>query len=139
MAAVNAELLAGGERSPAATDVHDRTGWLGFFGADARGEDPYRSPAHVGIAEIGRFYDTFIAPRQIIFHRDVDLAVGPAVVRDLMLEIVMGAGVTLNVPMHLRYDLRPFDGDWQIERLRAHWELPTMVAQMSRQGTRTLP
>ena len=28
-----------------------------------------------------------------------------AVVRDLMLEIVMAPGVTLNVPMHLRYDL----------------------------------
>jgi Nuclear transport factor 2 (NTF2) domain len=139
MAAVNAELLAVVERSPAATDVHDRTGWLGLFSVDARVEDPYGSRAHVGIEEIGRFYDTFVAPRQIIFHRDVDLAVGPAVVRDLMLEIVMGAGVTLNVPMHLRYDLRPSDGDWQIERLRAHWELPTMVGQMLRQGTKTLP
>jgi hypothetical protein len=139
MAAVNAELLAVVERSPAATDVHDRTGWLGLFSADARVEDPYGSRAHVGIEEIGRFYDTFIAPRQILFHRDVDLAVGPAVVRDLMLEIVMAAGVTLNVPMHLRYDLRPVDGDWQIERLRAHWELPTMVAQMLRRGTKSLP
>jgi hypothetical protein len=90
MAAVNAELLAVVERSPTATDVHDRSGWVGLFTADARVEDPYGSRPHVGTEEIGRFYDTFIGPRQIIFHRDVDLAAGPAVVRDLMLEIVMG-------------------------------------------------
>ena len=139
MAAVNAELLAVVERSPAATDVHDRSGWLGLFTADARVEDPYGSRPHVGIEEIGRFYDTFIGPRQLIFHRDVDVAVGAAVVRDLMLEIVMGPGVTLDVPMHLRYDLRALDGDWAVERLRAHWELPTMVAQMLRQGAKSLP
>jgi hypothetical protein len=139
MAAADAELLAVVERSPAATDVHDRSGWVGLFAADARVEDPYGSRPHVGVEEIGRFYDTFIGPRQIIFHRDVDLAAAPAVVRDLMLEIVMAAGVTLNVPMHLRYDLRPFDGDWQIERLRAHWELPTMVVQMLREGAKSLP
>jgi Nuclear transport factor 2 (NTF2) domain len=139
MAAVSAELLAVVERSPAATDVHDRSGWVGLFTADARVEDPYGSRPHVGLEEIGRFYDTFIAPRQIIFHRDVDLAVGAAVVRDLMLEIVMAAGVTLNVPMHLRYDLRERDGDWAVGRLRAHWELPTMVAQMLRNGAKSLP
>ena len=136
MAAVNAELLAVVERSPAATDVHDRSGWVGLFTADGRVEDSVRLPSHLGFEEIGRFADTFIGPRQIIFHRDVDLAVGAAVVRDLMLEIVMAAGVTLDVPMHLRYDLRESEGDWAIERLRAHWELPTMVAQMLRHGAK---
>ena len=139
MAAVNAELLAVVERSPAATDVHDRSAWVGMFTADARVEDPYGSSPHVGIEEIGRFYDTFIGPRQIIFHRDVDVAVGAAVVRDLSLEIVMAADVILDVPMHLRYDLRAFDGDWSVERLRAHWELPTMVVQMLRRGAKSLP
>ena len=62
------------------------------------------------------------------------MVAGATVVRDLMLEIVMGAGVTLNVPMHLRYDLRESDGDWAVERLCAHWELPVMVAQMLRHG-----
>ena len=139
MTAVNAELLAVVERSPAATAVHDRTAWVGLFTADGRVEDPYGSRPHVGHDQIGRFYDTFIAPRQIIFHRDVDVTVGATVVRDLMLEIVMAADVTLNVPMHLRYDLRESDGDWRVERLRAHWELPTMVVQMLRQGAKSLP
>ena len=139
MAAVSAELLAVVERSPAATDAHDRAAWVGLFAADARVEDPYGSRPHVGTEEIGRFYDTFIGPREIIFHRGVDVAVGAAVVRDLTLEIVMAAGVTLNVPMHLRYDLRASDGDWEVERLRAHWELSTMVAQMLRHGAKSLP
>ncbi len=139
MAAVDAELLAVVERSPAATDAHDRAGWVGLFTADARVEDPYGSRPHVGLDAIGRFYDTFIGPREIIFHRDVDIVVGEAVVRDLKLEIAMADGVRIDVPMHLRYDLRPVDGDWEIERLRAHWELPTMVVWMLRHGAKALP
>jgi hypothetical protein len=93
----------------------------------------------VGHEEISLFYDTFIAPRQIIFHRNVDISVGSTVIRDLMLEILMAPGVALNVPMHLRYDLREFDGDWAIERLRAHWELPAMLVPMLRHGAKSLP
>jgi hypothetical protein len=139
MAAADTELLAAVERSPAFTDAHDRSGWTGLFGVDGCVEDPYGSRPHVGSVQIGRFYDTFIGPRQIIFHRDADLVVGASVVRDLMLEIVMAPGVHLNVPMHLRYDLAPSDGDWVIERLRAHWELTAMMAQMLRHGAKSLP
>lgn len=139
MAAVDAELLAAVERSPAATDIHDRSAWLGLFTPDARVEDPYGSRPHVGADEIGRFYDTFIGPRRIVWHRDIDLTAGATVVRDLVLEIDMAPGVTLDVPMHLRYDLRPSGADWDVERLRAHWELPTMVGQMLRSGARSVP
>lgn len=139
MAAVSAELLAVVERSPAATDIHDRAGWIGLFTPDARVEDPYGSQPHVGYDEIGRFYDTFIAPRQIIFHRDVDFSAGSAVVRDLNLEIVMAPEVRLHVPMHLRYDLREAGGDWMVERLRANWELPAMMVPMLRHGVKSLP
>lgn len=138
MVAVNAELIAAVERSPAATGVHDRAGWVGLFTRDGRVEDPYGSRPHVGYDEIGRFYDTFIAPRQIIFHRDVDFTVEAAVVRDLTLEIVMATDVTLDVPMHLRYDLREVNGDWAVERLRAHWELSAMLLPMLRHGVKSL-
>ena len=139
MAAVDAELLAVVERSPTATDAHDRSGWVGMFTPDAQVEDPYGSRPHVGYQEITGFYDTFIAPRQIIFHRDVDFTMGTAVVRDLTLEIVMAPEVRLDVPMHLRYDLRESNGDWAVERLRAHWELPTMMVPMLRHGAKSLP
>jgi hypothetical protein len=139
MAAANAELVAVVERSPAATDIHDRAAWTALFTADGRVEDPYGSRPHIGNEEIGRFYDTFIGPRQIIFHRDFDVVSGATVVRDLMLEIVMAPAVSLDVPMHLRYHLRESDGDWSIERLCAHWELPVMVVQMLRHGAKSLP
>lgn len=139
MAAVDAELLAVVERSPRKTSAHDRAGWVGLFTADARVEDPYGSQPHVGYDEIGRFYDTFIAPREIIFHRDVDVSVDLTVVRDLMLEITMAPGVTLNVPMHLRYDLRESNGDIGVERLRAHWTLSTMLIPMLRHGRAAIP
>jgi hypothetical protein len=139
VAAVDAELIAAVERSPAATGAHDRSGWVGLFTEDARVEDPYGSQPHVGHDEIGRFYDTFIAPRQIIFHRDIDVTLGAAVVRDLKLEIVMAPEVALDVPMHLRYDLRESNGDWAVERLRAYWELPTMVVPMLAHGAKSVP
>jgi hypothetical protein len=139
VAAADAELIAAVERSPAATGARDRSGWLSIFTTDGQVEDPYGSEPHVGHEEIGRFYDTFIAPRRIIFHRDVDLTVGAAVVRDLKLEIAMASDVVLHVPMHLHYDLRNSDGDWTIARLRAHWELPMMMVSMLRHGVTSLP
>ena len=102
-------------------------------------EDPFGSRPHVGRDQIGRFYDTLISPRQLIFHRDFDVVSGVTVVRDLTLEVIMAPDVTLNVPTHLRYDLRESDGEWAIERLCAHWELPVIVAQMLRHGGKSLP
>ena len=63
MAALNAELVSVVERSPAATDIHDRAAWIGLFTPDGRVDDPYGSRPHIGHTEIGRFYDTFIGPR----------------------------------------------------------------------------
>jgi hypothetical protein len=61
-------LLAAVERSPEAA-AHDRAGWVGLFTVDGRIEDPVGSRPHVGQAQIGRFYDTFIGPRDIAFDR----------------------------------------------------------------------
>ena len=41
-------------------------GWVGLFTADGRVEDPVGSRPHAGPVEIGRFYDTFIGPRDIV-------------------------------------------------------------------------
>ena len=128
------ELLAAVERSPQAFTVHDRDGWVGVFTADARVEDPVGSQPHVGYDQIYRFYDTFIGPRDIKFHRDLDIVLGQTVLRDLELEIAMGSGVTMFVPAFLRYDLRDVAGEWKVAQLRAYWELPAMVVQFLRSG-----
>jgi hypothetical protein len=125
-------LLAAVERSPQAAAAHDRAGWVGLFTIDGRVEDPVGSRPHLGRAQIGEFYDTFIGPRDIKFHRDLDIVFGTAVLRDLDLEVAMGSAVTMYIPAFLRYDLREANGDWQIAQLRAYWELPAMMLQFLR-------
>ena len=129
-------LLAAVERSPQAAAAHDRAGWVGVFTADGRIEDPVGSRPHVGHAQIGRFYDTFIGPRDIKFHRDLDIVFGAVVLRDLELEVAMGPSVTMFIPAFVRYDLREANGEWQIAQLRAYWELPAMMLQFLRTDPR---
>lgn len=127
-------LLAAVERSPQAAAAHDRSAWVGLFTGDGRVQDPVGSRPHVGHEQIGRFYDTFIGPRDITFHRDLDIVFGTAVLRDLELEVAMGPAVTMYIPALLRYDLREANGEWLIGQLRAYWELPAMMAQFLRTG-----
>ncbi|MEV5649458.1 nuclear transport factor 2 family protein [Nocardia sp. NPDC052254] len=134
----SAELLATVERSPQAVAVHDRDAWVGLFAPDGRVEDPVGSRPHSGRAAIGRFYDTFIGPNGIAFSVEHDVVCGSTVYRDLSIATTMSTGVTLRVPMHLRYDLERVDGDWRIARLYAHWELPLMVGQLLTAGARGL-
>jgi hypothetical protein len=137
--ATESALLAAVERSPEAAAAHDRPGWVGLFTTDGRVEDPVGSRPHTGLTEIGRFYDTFIGPRDIAFHRDLDVVRGASAIRDLTLEVAMGWAVTMTIPAVLRYDLRQVDGDWKIATLRAYWELPAMVLQFLGNGMSALP
>lgn len=139
MTSIAADLLAAVELSPQAAAAHDRAGWVGLFTADGRVEDPVGSRAHVGAEQIGLFYDTFIGPRDIVFHRDLDVVCGSTVVRDLELEVAMGSAVTMHIPAILRYDLRKDDGQWRLARLRAYWELPAMMRQFLGNGAPALP
>ena len=134
-----AELLAAVERSPQAAKIHDRAGWVGLFTEDGCIEDPYGSRPHVGRLQIERFYDTFIGPREITFHRDLDIVSGTSVVRDLALEVTMSSRMTLMTPIFIRYDLR-LDGDaWRIARLRAYWELRGRIREALGHGAASVP
>jgi SnoaL-like domain len=139
MAISPADALATVERSPAAVTVHDCHAWVGAFSADAVVEDPVGSQPHRGTAAITRFYETFIGPRDITFHRDVDLVVGSTVIRDLDLEVRMSSGLTMRIPAYLRYDVTDSRGDLRIAALQAFWELPAMVRQFLRGGLRAVP
>lgn len=139
MSITQPDLLAVVEQSPAAAAAHDRAAWTGLFAADGRIEDPVGSRPHVGPDQIGRFYDTFIHPRDITFHRDLDIVRGSSVIRDLQLEVAMGPAVTMHIPAILRYDLRAAGDDWKLVRLRAYWELPAMMGQFLGNGSRALP
>jgi len=139
MAFTRADILAAAERSPAAAGARDREAWVGLFTTDGRVEDPVGSAPHRGIGAIGRFYDTFIGPRVIRFHPDVDIVVGSTVVRDGELDVTMASTLTLNVPVYIRYDMKDDGGDLKLTALSAFWELPAMVGQFLRGGVRAVP
>jgi hypothetical protein len=139
MAFTPADMLATAERSPAAAGARDRDAWVGLFTPDGRIEDPVGSAPHRGVGAIGAFYDTFIGPRVIRFHPDVDIVVGPTVVRDGELEVTMASTLTLRVPVYIRYDLTDDAGELKISALSAFWELPAMVGQFLRGGVAAVP
>ena len=138
------DLLAVVELSPTAAAAHDRQGWVDLFSPNGRVEDPVGSRPHVGHQEISRFYDTFIGPRDITFHRDLDIVCGTTVIRDLQLQVAMGPSITMHIPAILRYDLHYVDspdvaGQWRLQRLLAYWELPAMVGQFLGNGVAAVP
>lgn len=138
-APTRAELLATVEKSPAAAGLHDRRAWVGLFTTCGRIEDPVGSRPHRGRDAIERFYDTFIGPREITFHRDADVVVGSTVVRDLELEVSMADSLVMRIPAYLRYDIERQDGTLKIAGLQAFWELPAMVMQFARGGPAAVP
>jgi hypothetical protein len=139
MGFARADLQTTVARSAAATAAHDRSGWVSLVTPNGRVEDPVGAGQHRGHAAIGRFYDTFIGPRDIAFHPDVDFVVGSTVIRDLELEVRMSPALTLRIPAYLRYDIEDARGEPKIAALQAFWELPTMVGQFLRSGIRSAP
>ncbi len=133
-------LLDAVEQSPKAVAVHDKSAWVGLFAADGQVNDPVGSTPHVGTAAIGRFFDTFIAPNTIAFDVQHDVVAGMSVLRDLTVHTTMSTGVTMHIPMHLRYDLvsQGPDSSLKVQRLFAHWELQKMVGQLLTSGGRGL-
>jgi hypothetical protein len=91
------------------------------------------------VGAIGAFYDTFIGPRVIRFRPNVDIVVGPTVIRDGELEVTMASTLALRVPVYIRYDLTDEGGELKIAALSAYWELPAMVGQFLRGGVRAVP
>lgn len=135
----HADLLAAVERSPQAAARHDRPGWVGLFTADGQVEDPVGSAPHRGREAIARFYDTFIGPRDIVFHPHADIVCGTTVIRDVTLEVAMSSSVRMDVPAILRYVLDDSSGELKIAELQAFWELPPMLWQFARRGLPAVP
>jgi hypothetical protein len=135
MAFTPADRLAAARQSLQAAGAQDREGWVGLFAEGGRVEDPVGSRPHRGAAQIGRFYDTFIGPRQITFQPALDIVAGATVIRDLELQVAMGA-LTMHIPAYLRYVLTP---DLRVAELQAYWELPRMLIGFLRAGLAAVP
>ncbi len=102
-------------------------------------EDPVGSRPHVGYAQIGRFFDTFIGPREITFDAGGDFVGGSTVVRDLTLNVRMGPGVAMAIPAVLCYDVIDSGDELKITQLQAYWELQPMMLQFAGKGVAAVP
>ena len=134
------KLLEWAKASPERVAVHDKAGWLALFAPDAVVEDPVGSaPNRRAVGdELGRFYETFIAPNQIRFEAHLDIVVGREVLRDVTIHTRMPSGFDIAVPALLRYEISEVDGGLAVQRLQAHWELPRLSWQTMTGGWRGL-
>lgn len=133
------------ERSPECVAAHDKAGWLALFTDDAVVEDPVGgAPARRGARprrgddELGRFWDTFIAPNAIRFEVREDIVVEGAVVRDVLIHTRLPNGFEITVPAYLLYELAGASGAVRIRRLAAHWELRVLSRRAMSSGVRGL-
>lgn len=129
------------EASPAAVAAHDKAAWTSLFAPDGAVHDPVGPPPQTDPAAIARFYDMFIAPNRIVFDVEHDL-IAPGehglMIRDLTVRTTMSTGVTLRIPMHLRYTVIDGPDGAAIAGLYAHWELRGMIAALLLSGPRGL-
>ncbi|GAB17213.1 hypothetical protein GOEFS_021_00400 [Gordonia effusa NBRC 100432] len=132
-------LLATALRSPQATAAHDRAAWLDLFTDDGTVIDPVGSRPHQGREALGKFYDTFIGPRNIVFSSDSDVVSDGSVYRDVTLSVQLSTSVTIDVPTILRYDIVGVHGAMHVSRLRAYWEMRPMIGALGRSGLAALP
>lgn len=107
-----------------------REEWVGLFAGGATVEDPVDGTSRrTGTAEITEFWDTGIAMFESVqfdVHR-VHEAPGEAVVlADVSVSLPGGASARYDAVVHYR-----IDGEGEIESLRAFWDLPAMLAQLS--------
>ncbi len=125
--------------SPAAVARHDKQSWLSLFAGQAVVEDPVGTAPHrrVGVMDMGaldRFYETFIAPNEIVFHVHADIVAEDEIMRDVDIEILSSAGLVTRVHTYILYRLVEEEGQLRIARLAAHWELLPMIKQVLKQG-----
>jgi hypothetical protein len=135
----SADVLTLVHSSPQLVAKHDKEGWVGIFADGAVVEDPVGSVSvrkgagvHKGDDELGRFWDTFIAPNEIIFETHLDVLVDKAVARDVTIHTSLPNGFKIGVGAHLLYEVGSVDGVLRVQRMRAFWEM----ASTSRQGVK---
>ncbi|BDD84376.1 hypothetical protein TPB0596_41390 [Tsukamurella pulmonis] len=130
------------EASPAAVAAHDKGAWTALFAPGGAVHDPVGPPPQTDPAAIARFYDMFIAPNRIAFEVEHDLIVPGddegLMIRDLTVHTTMSTGVTLHIPMHLRYTVVDGPDGAAITGLYAHWELRGMITALLLSGPRGL-
>lgn len=118
------------QRAMAAVEQGSRDDWISLFADDATLEDPVDgSPGLTGTDSIASFWDTSIAMFESIGFdvRRVHEAPGEAVVvAEVSVHTPSGESAQYDAAIHYRFDEH---GD--ISSLRAFWDLPDVMEQLS--------
>jgi hypothetical protein len=128
------EVLALVRSSPTFVGAHDKPGWLGIFAGQHVVEDPVGArPVRSEVpGALARFWDTFIAPNQIVFEVAQDWVDGFDVARDATIVTTLRPGVVVRTPAHLLYQTAYDDGVLKVRRMAAHWEPLPVYLQLMR-------
>eukprot|EP01065_Artemidia_motanka_P051301 TRINITY_DN9015_c0_g1_i1.p1 TRINITY_DN9015_c0_g1~~TRINITY_DN9015_c0_g1_i1.p1 ORF type:complete len:310 (+),score=109.06 TRINITY_DN9015_c0_g1_i1:70-999(+) len=110
--------------SPRLVGLHDKAGWLSLFADDAVISDPVGSPpSGPDPTERALFYDTFIAPNNVVLkpqRSDIVAVRRRQVVRTVEIDAELSSGTVMRVPVHLHYRINP---DGKVAALNAHWQI----------------
>ncbi len=120
--------------SPANVGAHDKEAWLALFGESHVVEDPVgsRPVRSEDPGALGRFWEAFIAPNDIVFEVHNDWISAGQVVRDVTIHTTMTTGVSVSTPAHLLYEVVEQSGGLRIARMAAHWEPAPVFGQLMR-------
>lgn len=139
-------LIDAAEQSPRAVKTHDKSAWLNIFSKDYHLEDPVGSKLKVSPIDeveprepLSRFYDTFIAPNDIVFDVTRDIVCGNHVMRDLTLNVKLAGKLSAYTPMHLLYEMVEEGDCYKVARLEAHWEYAATNRQAISHGFAAVP
>ncbi len=131
--------------SPQAVAKHDKQAWLSLFAKQSVIEDPVGTAPHKSVlvssqdsgfdnTQLDKFYDTFIAPNDIVFLNSYDIVTNDSVLRDVTLQITSSSGLVTNVHMYVVYKMTDEAGILKVSRLAAHWDLMGMVKKVVLSG-----
>ena len=120
--------------SPRLVGAHDKKNWLNLFSPDSVIADPIGTRP-VPFSNLGNFYETFIAPNDIVFEEKLDVITENQVARDVLIHTKLPGGLRVQVPAHLFYKVEKKSDGLKIKTMYAHWDLMGMVFQfLSKKG-----
>jgi steroid delta-isomerase len=114
-------------------ETRDKAGWLALMSDDVCIEDPIgeapTNPTGKGVrgkAEVGQFFDKFIAPARIVVEAHESSAAGNESAHVLTLNTTLSNGVVTRVHGIFTYRL---DDAGKLTNLRGYWRLADMVVE----------
>jgi len=114
--------------SPRLVKAHDKKNWLNLFSKDAVIADPVGTRP-VPYSNLSHFYETFIAPNDIVFEEKLDVVAENQMARDVLILTKLPGGLRVDVPAHLFYKVEKKGDLFKIISMNAHWDLTGMVFQ----------